>query len=66
MVFESSRKRPATLILTTPRHGEFYRASTVASLPGGLPPLESVDGPQIKQASEEYGIDFVGPLPGQS
>jgi quercetin dioxygenase-like cupin family protein len=51
------------LILTTPRHGQFYRAITLASQPGGLPPLESIDGSQIEKASEEYGIEFVGPLP---
>jgi quercetin dioxygenase-like cupin family protein len=51
------------LILTTPRHGQFYRAITVASRPGGLPPLESVEGAKIKQASSDYGIEFVGPLP---
>jgi hypothetical protein len=31
--------------------------------PGGLPPLESVEGSQIKQASSDYGIEFVGRLP---
>lgn len=51
------------LILTTPRHGEFYRAITLASQPDGSPPTESVEGPQIKQASRDYGIEFVGPLP---
>ena len=51
------------LILTTPRHGEFYRAITLPSRPGGLPPLESVDGAQIEKACEVYGIEFVGPLP---
>ena len=51
------------LILTTPRHGRFYRAITLPSRPGGLPPLEPIDGTQIKQAAEEYGIEFVGPLP---
>jgi quercetin dioxygenase-like cupin family protein len=51
------------LILTTPRHGQFYRAITLASQPGGLPPLESIDGSQIEKACEEYGIEFVGPLP---
>ena len=51
------------LILTTPRHGEFYRAITLPSRPGGLPPLESIDGAQIKAAGREYGIEFVGPLP---
>jgi len=51
------------LILTTPRHGRFYRAITLPSRPGGLPPLESIAGSQIKQASQDYGVEFVGPLP---
>ena len=51
------------LILTTPRHGQFYRAITLPSRPGGLPPLESIDESQIEKACEEYGIEFVGPLP---
>ena len=51
------------LILTTPRHGQFYRAITLPSRPGGLPPLESIDGAQIEKACREYGIEFVGPLP---
>ena len=41
----------------------FYRAITLASRPGGRPPLASVEGSQIKQASRKYGIEFVGPLP---
>lgn len=51
------------LILTTPRHGEFYRAITLPSRTGGLPPTESVEGPQIKAAGQKYGIEFIGPLP---
>ena len=51
------------LILTTPRHGQFYRAITLPSRPGGLSPLESVDGSQIRKACEAYGVEFVGPLP---
>ena len=51
------------LILTTPRHGQFYRAITLPSRAGGLPPLQSIEGSQIKQASKEYGVEFVGPLP---
>ena len=54
------------LILTTPRHGRFYRAVTLASQPGGLPPLESIAGAQIEKACEDYGIEFVGPLPGEN
>jgi quercetin dioxygenase-like cupin family protein len=52
------------LIFTTPRHGEFYRAITLGSREGKLPPLDaSVDGSQIQQASRDYGVEFVGPLP---
>lgn len=54
------------LILTTPRHGRFYRAITLPSRAGGLPPLGSIDRSQIKQAGEEYGVEFVGPLPEES
>jgi hypothetical protein len=36
----------------------------VVSVPeGGLPPLESVEGADIKAAAQKYGIEFVGPLP---
>lgn len=52
------------LILTTPRHGEFYKAITVPSEPGSLKPGTSIDDAQISMAVSEYGIEFVGPLPG--
>ena len=51
------------LILTTPRHGQFYRTITLASGPDGTPPAESVDGAKIREACETYGVEFVGPLP---
>lgn len=51
------------LILTTPRHGEFYRAITLPSRPGGLPALEGVDGATIWAACKNFGIEFVGALP---
>lgn len=54
------------LILTTPRHGRFYRSITLPSRTGGLPPLESIDGAQIERACEEYGVEFVGPLPDEN
>jgi quercetin dioxygenase-like cupin family protein len=54
------------LILTTPRHGEFYRAITVPSREGGLPPVDrSVDGSRIKAACQEFEVEFVGPLPAE-
>ncbi len=61
--FRIESKTARYLILTTPRHGQFYRAITLASRPGGSQPVESIDGSQIERASEEYGVEFVGPLP---
>ena len=54
------------LILTTARHGEFYRAITLPSQPGGLPPAESIAGSEIGRAARQYGIEFVGPLPDEA
>lgn len=51
------------LILTTPRHGEFYRAITKPEGPAGPPADRSVDGGTIMQAVRDYGIEFVGDLP---
>src|SRR5688500_609089 len=48
--FRVESEKARYLIFTTPRHGEFYRAITVASRPGGRQPTKSVEGPQIKQA----------------
>lgn len=45
------------LILTTPRHVEFYRAITVSS------PEAPIDGDVIESACQEYGVAFIGPLP---
>ena len=45
------------LIFTTPRHAEFYRAITLPST------RAAVDDAVIGQACQEYGIEFVGPLP---
>ena len=51
------------LILTTPLHGEFYRAITLPAQADGGPPSEAVDGQTIKDAVREYGIEFIGALP---
>ena len=45
------------LILTTARHVDFYRAITASS------PTVSIGGDVVKNACQEYGIRFVGPLP---
>ena len=46
------------LILTTPHHAEFYRAITLPLLGA------TVDDAVIGKACQEYGVEFVGPLPG--
>lgn len=45
------------LILTTPRHAQFYLAITAPSR------LLAIDSALVKKACQEYGIEFVGPLP---
>jgi quercetin dioxygenase-like cupin family protein len=61
--FRVESEKARYLILTTPRHGEFYRAITLASRSGGVPPVESIERPQIKRAAERFGVEFIGPLP---
>lgn len=46
------------LILTTPHHAEFYRAITLPSPPA------IINGSVIEQACQQFGVEFVGPLPG--
>ncbi len=48
------------LILTTPRHAEFYRAIT------GTEVRAAIGKATIDQACRDYGITFVGPLPEQA
>ena len=61
--FRVASRQARYLIFTTPRHGEFYRAITLPSRDGRLPPLEAIDGAQIRAAAVEYEIELVGPLP---
>lgn len=61
--FRVASEKARYLILTTAHHGRFYRAITLPSRPGGLPPEEAIEGSRIKQAGQEFGIEFVGPLP---
>ncbi len=60
--FRVESERARYLILTTPRHGEFYKAITRASGPGGEQPEES-ENSTTKGIGKEFGIEFVGPLP---
>jgi quercetin dioxygenase-like cupin family protein len=51
------------LILTTPRHGEFYRAISVPAGADGLPASYDVDWDKIIATAQEFGIELIGDLP---
>ncbi len=55
--FRVSSETARYLILTTPRHAEFYRAITATS------PETAIEGDVIEKACQEYGIAFVDSLP---
>lgn len=51
------------LILTTPRHGEFYRAISVPSEADRTSPGDPLPEGTLRRAAEDYEIEFVAPLP---
>jgi quercetin dioxygenase-like cupin family protein len=51
------------LILTTPRHGEFYRAITIPAGPDGLPASHDIDWDKIIATAQDFGIEMIGDLP---
>ena len=51
------------LILTTPRHGDFYRAISVPAGSAGLPETYDVDWDKVLAISERFGIELIGDLP---
>lgn len=61
--FRVESEQARYLLLTTPNHGEFYRAITLASGPRRQRPEGKVTGAMIQDACRVYGIEFVGALP---
>jgi quercetin dioxygenase-like cupin family protein len=51
------------LILTTPRHGEFYRAISVPATASGLPAANDVDWDKVIATAREFGVEVIGDLP---
>lgn len=51
------------LILTTPRHGEFYHAISVPAGADGRPASHEVDWDKVLAISESFGIELIGELP---
>ncbi len=54
------------LIFTTPRHGEFYRAISMPSAADRTSTGKPLPEGTIRQAVQDYEIEFVGPLPDQA
>ncbi len=51
------------LIVTTPRHGEFYRAISGPAPERVLPPPAPVNMERVEAACAAYGVEIVGPPP---
>jgi quercetin dioxygenase-like cupin family protein len=51
------------LILTTARHGEFYRAISVPARADGLPDSHDVDWDRVMATAQAFGIEVMGELP---
>ncbi len=52
------------LIITTPRHEQFYRAISSPTESRDLPPAEPMDMEKIMQACDQHGVEILGPPPG--
>ena len=52
------------LIITTPRHERFYRAIAEPAQARTIPPEAPMDMERIGAACEAYGVEGVGPRPG--
>lgn len=52
------------LIVTTPQHGEFYRAISAPAPARRLPPAAPLDMEKVEAACAAYGVEILGPPPG--
>jgi quercetin dioxygenase-like cupin family protein len=61
--FRTASEFARYLILTTPRHGEFYRAISIPAGVDGLPATFEVDWDNVLAISTQFGIELIGDLP---
>ncbi len=61
--FRVESERARYLILTTPHHGEFYRAIGDPAQRRELPPNEPWDMEMVMAAAERYNVEIFGPPP---
>jgi len=52
------------LVLTTPRHEQFFRASAEPAGSRTIPSQEPIDLEKVRAAGDEYGVEILGPAPG--
>ena len=64
--FRVESEKARYLIPTTPRHGQFYRAITLASRSGNLPPLDSVQGRRSSRRARTMASSSLGRCPTES
>jgi len=51
------------LVLTTPRHEQFFRASAESARSRTIPPQDPLDMEKVRAAGAEYGVEILGPPP---
>ncbi len=61
--FRTASDTARYLILTTARHGEFYRAISIPADASGQPSTYSVDWDKVMATAQEFGIEIIGDLP---
>ena len=62
VVSESAR----LLVLTTPNHEAFFRAASVPAPELTLPPDAPPDMAKVRAAAERFGVEILGPPPGDA
>ena len=62
--FQVASETARFLVLTTPAHEHFFRASAEPAQSRTIPPQEPLDMKKVGAAAAEYGVEILGPPPG--
>ncbi|MBX3069431.1 MAG: cupin domain-containing protein [Thermomicrobiales bacterium] len=62
--FQVTSETARYLIVTTPRHEQFYRAISRPAVSRELPPAEPMDMEAVEAACQAWGVEILGPPPG--
>ncbi len=61
--FRVESETASYLIVTTPHHGDFYRAISDPAPERVLPPTAPMDMERVEAACADYGVEILGPPP---